>query len=59
MMSPTGPHDDQVDSLTQALEYLNKRTGPIRISKEVKDLFSRGPSRWTSTGPLGPFARIR
>jgi hypothetical protein len=23
MMFPNGPHDDQVDSLTQALHYLN------------------------------------
>ena len=58
MMFPTGPHDDQVDSLTQALEYLNKRTGPIKIDKNLLARMG-GPSKFTPTGPLGAFARIR
>ena len=35
MMFPAGPHDDQVDSLTQALTYLQSRPGPMVICDEV------------------------
>jgi predicted phage terminase large subunit-like protein len=45
MMFPTGPHDDQVDSLTQALDHLNKRSGPIRIAPALIDRMHFTPPR--------------
>ena len=35
MMFPSGPHDDQVDSMTQALAYLQCRRGPMVITDEL------------------------
>ena len=49
MMFPGGPHDDQVDSMTQALAYLQGRRGPLVISDE----FLEKVETWHPEPPRG------
>ena len=46
---PGSRHDDQVDSTTQALTYLDRAPAPMVISKQVMERFSRP----------GPYSRAR
>jgi predicted phage terminase large subunit-like protein len=40
---PNGRHDDQVDSTSQALDWLSQRTHPLHAAKQLRDRPSMGP----------------
>ena len=40
---PNGRHDDQVDSTSQALDYLTARTRPLHVAQEPRERPTGGP----------------